>query len=511
MFDNRYKDYLNAIEDGLYCVNPEGLVVFWNRAMEALTGIDAERAKNTPVLRLITYLDEKGHALESSDYPCLHTLRSLTTNSKKLFIKIASDRVFTHVTASPVIKDRVIDSVVTVIKRQTQLPCSKDGLVHICAWCKKIQCAPEEWTELESYLTNIGLGVFTHSMCPACSSKIFEKKIYLESYQKICKAISSSVSLKEVFDLIVKNVVKVMNTKASMLRLLDHKTNRLEVAAYYGLSERYVNKGPVDCDKSIVDTLEGKTVSIYNIAEDPYAKYKKEAIEEGISTILSVPVKDSKGIIGVLRMYSSEPIHYTEEDLKFITALAEQAAIAINNAKTFETTVSRAKDYLRVFREVTKAVSSTLDLKEVLELIVRKLPETMGLKGATVRLLDEDGRRLRLVADYGLSSEYLNKGPIDMEDNVKIALQQGAVAIYDVSNDPRVIYKQEAVKEGIKSMLTLPITVKGKVIGILRLFTSEHRHFTDEDIDFTTSLAEVCGAAIENAKHHELIKSKRGD
>ncbi|MFQ3574712.1 MAG: GAF domain-containing protein, partial [Thermodesulfovibrionales bacterium] len=226
--------------------------------------------------------------------------------------------------------------------------------------------------------------------------------------------------------------------------------------------------------------------------------------------VARLPVPPNTEIIGVVRMYSSEQANYTDEDFKFVRALADQAAIAITNAKTFESTVSRARDYLRVFKEVTKAVSSTLQLQKVLDLIVRKLPEAMRLKGATVRLFDGDEKRLKLVAAFGLSEKYLNKGPIDLEDNVKIALNMGAVAIYDVSVDPRVIYKKEAEEEGIKSMLTLPITFKNRVIGILRLFTSEHRMFTDEDIDFTTSLAEVCGTAIENARLFEELRQQRG-
>ena len=103
----------------------------------------------------------------------------------------------------------------------------------------------------------------------AAAEKYFEKKVYLENYQNICKAISVSLSLEEVLSLIVTNVVKVMNVKASMLRLLNKNTDKLEVAAYYGLSEEYVNKGPVASDASISDALSGKTVSVYDIQSDP--------------------------------------------------------------------------------------------------------------------------------------------------------------------------------------------------------------------------------------------------
>jgi len=386
---------------------------------------------------------------------------------------------------------------------------SEKNLIPICSWCKKIRTEANDWKSIDMYLTEIGFGVFTHSMCPGCADKYFEKRVYLESYQNICKAISSTLSLDEVLSLVVKNVVRVMNVKASMVRLLNRSTNKLEVAAYFGLSDEYVAKGPVGSDASIEDALKGKSVSIYDIQSDERATYRNEAVKEGIRSILSIPLRLQNEVIGVLRMYTSEPVKYTEEDMKFVTAIAEQAAIAINNAHVFERTVSKEKQYLWVFEEVTKAVSSTLNLEEVLDLIVRKLPEVMNLKAATIRLLDEYNETLELVAASGLSKEYLDRGPVDSEENVKEALQMKPVAIYDVSADRRINYQKEAEREGIKSMLTLPIKARGKLIGILRLLTSTPRQFNEEEIRFSASLAEVCGAAIDNARMFDELQ-KRG-
>lgn len=378
-----------------------------------------------------------------------------------------------------------------------------DNLIPICGWCKKIRTGEGTWEEIEIFLSRTGFGDFTHSICPQCAEKIFTKRIYLESYQSICKAISSSITLKDVLNLIVTNVVKVMNVKASSLRLLNRDTNQLELVAYHGLSERYANKGPVEFDGSVRDALAGKSVSIYDITADENARYRQEAIDEGIRSILSIPLRSGKEVIGVLRMYTAEPVEYSGEDLKFVTAIAEQAAIAIVNARTFEKAITKEKEYLRVYQEVTRVISSSLNPQEVLTMIVRTLPEVMDLKAATIRLLDETGTRLDLVAAYGLSDKYLSRGPVDMEENIKEALQEKPVAIYDVTTDPRVFYRKEAEEEGIRSMLTLPIIARGKVIGILRLLTDKPRHFSQQDIDFSAALAEQCGIAIDNAHMYE--------
>lgn len=509
MFKGFYYELLQSIGIGVYYVNKKGEIEFWNKEASNITGYELEDIKGKKYNEVLDFVDERDNLLDIEQYPVSICLKKQEAISRTLYLKNKNRlKKIVEETAFPIFKKSNLKGVVSILRDIESFSESaiQKRLIPICAWCKKIKVSGDIWQQIETYLTESGFGVFTHGMCPDCAQKIFEKKVYLESYQNICKAISSSLSLNEVLNLIVTNAVKVMNVKASMLRLLNKETQKLEVAAYYGLSEKYVNKGPVDYDKSIEDALTGKAVSIYDITSDKNARYFKEAEEEGIRSILSIPVKFKKEVIGVLRMYTAEPIKYTDEDLKFMTAIAEQAAIAIINARTYETSLSKARQYLRVFEEVTKAVSSTLRLNEVLSLIVRKLPEVMNLKAATIRLLDESGQKLELVASYGLSERYLERGPVDLEENVREALQSKPVAIYDVSTDQRVHYQKEAMEEGIRSMLTLPIISRGKVIGVLRLLTDEYRQFSDEDVAFSASLAEVCGTAIENARMYEQIE-----
>lgn len=517
MFGQHDFTILDSIADGVYYVGADRKIAYWNRGAEALTGYTAAEVGKARFDDLLRYEDEAGGAVPLYEYPaalCLQAAKPVVKNL--VMVGKQGEKRFIEELASPVLKGSKVVGALSLLRDQARVfPAvesylrnqRKDRLIPICAWCKKIRTGDDSWNQIEHYLTGEGFGVFTHGVCPDCAEKIFDKKIYLESYQNICKAISSSLSLKEVLNLIVTNAVRVMNVKASMLRLLNKETQMLEMAACHGLSERYINKGPVDYDPSVADALAGKAVSIYDISADPDARYRKEAEEEGIRSILSIPVTFKKEVIGVLRMYTAEPVKYKSEDMKFMTAIAEQAAIAIMNARMFESTVSRAREYLRVFQEVTTAVSSTLRLGEVLDLIVRKLPEVMHLKAATIRLLDGTRTKLELAAAFGLSEKYLARGPVDREENVREALQTRPVAIYDVATDPRVNYQKEAREEGIKSMLTLPIIAKGKVIGVLRLLTDRTRQFSEEDIVFSASLAEVCGTAIENARMYEQLKT----
>ena len=516
MFDKKQKFHsqvLDNLADGVYVVGSDRKVLYWNRGAAAATGYTPEEMIGQNCYSdLLGHEDEKGNTLCDSGCP-LTAAGDVWPIRRNLFLRAKDGRkllVEEHI--SPLYRSGKLAGVIIAFReaaafkelRLFQLRTEKiDRLIPICGWCKKVRKGTDSWEQIEAFLTDEGFGDFTHTMCPVCAEKIFSKKIYLENYQNICKTISTSLSLDEVLKLIVTNVVRVMNVKASLLRLLNKETNQLELASYHGLSQSYANKGPVEYDASIDDALAGKPVSIYDITADRNAKYRKEAEREGIRSILSIPLRFKDEVIGVLRMYTAEPVEYSDEDLKFVAAIAEQAAIAIMNARIFERTVSREKEYMNVFQAVTKAVSSTLNVSEVIEMIVRKIPEVLNLRAATIRLLDESGKKLLLVAAHGLSERYLNRGPVDTEENIIEALNEKPVAIYDVSTDNRIRYRKEAEEEGIKSMLTLPITARRRVIGVLRLLTGWPRHFSEEEISFAASLADQCGTAIENARMYE--------
>ena len=160
-------------------------------------------------------------------------------------------------------------------------------------------------------------------------------------------------------------------------------------------------------------------------------------------------------------------------------------------------------DFLHLFQNVTRMLTSTLEVEKVLDLIVQKVPEVLGVDAATIRLLDDAGEKLFLVASHGLSPEYLNRGPIDAEQSVTKALSGVPVAIYDAASYPHIRYTEAIQKEGIKSLLVAPIIMKGEIAGILRLLTKAPRHFKTNEIEFIAALAEQCGIAIENARVYE--------
>ena len=172
---------------------------------------------------------------------------------------------------------------------------------------------------------------------------------------------------------------------------------------------------------------------------------------------------------------------------------------------------SREKLFFDSFREVVKAIHSTLDIREVLQMMVTKVTRVMNLKGCAVRLMDPTKRTLELVAAHGLSEKYLTKGAVTVDRSIADAMEGKTVSIYDATKDRRAQYQKEATEEGIYTIVSIPFTVKGRVIGVLRLYTAEPRKFSEEEMGFLESLAEMGALAIENARMYEQIRKDYED
>lgn len=167
------------------------------------------------------------------------------------------------------------------------------------------------------------------------------------------------------------------------------------------------------------------------------------------------------------------------------------------------------KDYYTALYQVALTISSSLELAEVLQSVVKSITEAMQLKACVLRLLDARTGQLQLSAVYGLSSGYLAKGPVDVEHSPidSEALSGKPVIIHDVCADTRFQYVEAAKREGIVSVLCVPLEVRGEAIGVLRVYTGEPSVFHEDDIQFLSVLASLAALAIENANLYESLKS----
>ena len=157
--------------------------------------------------------------------------------------------------------------------------------------------------------------------------------------------------------------------------------------------------------------------------------------------------------------------------------------------------------------KVANAISHSKDPEEVALMTVESIKTALNVKGCSLFLFNRKINELELATSFGLSEEYINKGPVSALRSIAQSLEEGPVAIYDVMDDPRIQYPNEAQKEGIASLLSVPIVVGGNLIGAMRVYTSEPWEFTLEDVNFVQSLAQIAGMAINMARYTKGLKS----
>jgi len=156
--------------------------------------------------------------------------------------------------------------------------------------------------------------------------------------------------------------------------------------------------------------------------------------------------------------------------------------------------------------KITRAISHSKDPEEVVLMTVESMKTALDVKGCAAFLINRHTNELELAASFGLSEEYLMKGPLSALRSIAQSLDQGPVAIYDVTDDPRIQYPEEAKKEGIASMLSVPIVARGQSIGALRVYTTEPWEFTLDDVNFVQAMASMTGMAIEMARFYKGMK-----
>lgn len=159
---------------------------------------------------------------------------------------------------------------------------------------------------------------------------------------------------------------------------------------------------------------------------------------------------------------------------------------------------SERKFYLREFKAIAHAISSYDDLNLLINHLVEGTARTFKAKGCSIMLYDDREKQLFTVSSYGISEEYIRKGPIFADDKHSAFFTGEPVFVEDMQNDSRVQYPKAAAKEGIISMQSVPIKHREAVIGILRIYHSEKFVYDEDDVDALCILAELLGLVIEN-------------
>lgn len=329
------------------------------------------------------------------------------------------------------------------------------------------------------------------------------KQQYFKIISKISQAFETARDMDALLHLIVESAVQTMKGKAACLFLADEIAELYRPVAQIGLSEHYLHAEGSHTENVGPQLRKEGYIYHRDATTDPRLMNHDVKKAEGIGSILVVPALVSGDLIGILVLYTAKIREFSPDEIDFLRVLAEQGGLAIENARLVENLRRNTK----MFSDLAANIASSLDIKVILQTLTEDVSSALGVKAASIRLLNDERNMLKMIAHYGLSDQYIGTTLVAAEKSITDALNGKPVMIVDVAADKTVRRKKEKMADGIVSILSLPIKAKEEVIGVMRLYSGTRREFTADEIMLVMALANLGGLAIQNAGLYLMLQS----
>jgi GAF domain-containing protein len=300
---------------------------------------------------------------------------------------------------------------------------------------------------------------------------------------------------------LIEQIISVFDARAVIARLVSPDGDELLAAESHGISQDYLRKGPVRISASPIDqrVVAGEVVTVADVSRDPGFAYPREAAAEGLRGLVACPMSLRGWVICVLHIYLDDVEKLSPEDMSLLRILTDMGALALEKARLHNS----------LYR-IAEALNSSLELGPMLQRVLEVTVDKMRLKGGSIRLWSNKDQILHLVASYGLTASYLDKGAVQasrspMDQRV---LRGETVVLYDVVTEPGLQYPEEARREGIRSVLAVPLRLKDRPLGVMRVYSARAHHFNPVDTRFLGYVADLVALAIENAELYAALSVK---
>jgi signal transduction histidine kinase len=285
------------------------------------------------------------------------------------------------------------------------------------------------------------------------SRRLRRREDELAGLYRSVQATTSTLDLPEVLSRLAEATTKALRCKGTGIRLLDQTGRSLVVVGSYGLSEDYLDKAPIDVARAPIDqeALSGETVLVPDTTHENRIRYPDKVAAEGIRTILSTPLVGKRGPIGVLRAYGGTAHRFNEDDAAFLSAIAAEGAVAIENAQAYQMLENLDQEKSQFVRMVTHELRSPVQVASSLLNVLRRgyvgdLNEKQG------DLVERAFRRLQFLQTLIDDLLDLAAGKAD----VLASAERGLVSLTEVLRDVHSRYESPAQEKGLSLQCECP-------------------------------------------------------
>ncbi len=325
----------------------------------------------------------------------------------------------------------------------------------------------------------------------------------LKILQQISHSISCSLDLNQVLREIVDLVVEVTRCDSCLLYLLDEAEPYLFLRASKNPHPRLIGRITVKVGEGITGWVaeNAEPVAISrNAGKDPRFKVFNNLPEDRYESFLSVPiVVPPDKVIGVINVQHRKSHRHGDREQTLIAIIGHQVGVAIENARLYEETKRRAQQ-LATLSQVSQIAASGRYLDEMLQLIVNMIAESMQARLCSIMLVDKKKNELVLKAAKCSSEEYWQRPNLKIGKSLvsRVVKQGKPLMVKDVTREAGYRYTELAKKEGVRSLLSVPMIVKDRVIGVVNVYSDEEKVFSKEDLGVLSTVCDQAALAIEN-------------
>ena len=321
--------------------------------------------------------------------------------------------------------------------------------------------------------------------------------------QSVTDAALAHLRLDELLAALLDRTRQILEVDTCAILLLDEETNELVARAALGIEEEVEQGVRVPVGGGFAGRIAAEKRPV--ILDDVDHAHVLNPIlrEKGIKSMLGVPLVVEGEVRGVLHVGSLHLRDFRKDDVELLQLVADRAALAIEHARLFEAERA-ARERIEHVQAVTDAALAHLEVSELLNVLLPRIRDSLRTDTCAVLLLDEETNELVARAALGIEEEVGVRIPVGAGFAGRVA-DEARPMVIDVDEYP--VYNPILREKQLKSMVGVPLLVRGESLGVLHVGTLTPRIFTHDEVELLQLVAERVAIAIERAQlHEELIQ-----
>jgi GAF domain-containing protein len=329
---------------------------------------------------------------------------------------------------------------------------------------------------------------------------------------------STPGDLQAIMDAIAESAARLCEADDALVRRLDG--DRYYAVSHYGSIPTVAGMGVETlCDRTTPAgraVIDKKTIHVPDLlaVADKYPGARTRGLQVGVRTALAAPLLLNDRAIGSIHIRRLKVNPFSERQIKLLESFADQAVIAIENARLFQERETRNRDLAALY-DVTAAASQSLDIKPVLDEVVKKIREIFQFDAVRIFIYDEARETLNAMASFGLEGRAAAPLTFQRGRGIqgKVAETGEPIIFEDVNTDPRYLeLSQSRTSQGEYCFFGIfPIKSKTRFAGTISCLGKQPRSLKSEEIRLINSMCDQIGIAVENINLFEEIRNKTAE